>query len=125
MTNFGRDTVLQINVTQREPRFKDKEYLYWGSRIKSLLRELETHPTRELVLSLYPKKMVNKEISAKVRFYAVVIAALILVLAASPDQIDVAVLVVFVIIAPIILIGVLDTIDYWRLLSRTAALDRV
>jgi len=60
---------------------------------------------------------VNKEIRDKVRFYAVVIAALILVLAASPDQIDVAVLVVFVIIAPIILIGVLDTIDYWRLLS--------
>jgi len=42
-------------VTQREPRFKDREYLYWGSRIKSLLRELETPPTREQVLSLYPR----------------------------------------------------------------------
>jgi len=125
MTAFGRDTVLQIVVTQREPRFKDKGYLYWGSRIEGLLWELETPPTREQVLSLYPKEMVNKEIRDKVRFYAVVTAALIFVFVAFPVQIDVAVLVAFVIIAPVVLIGVLDTIDYWRLLSRTAAQDRL
>ncbi|HUV54563.1 MAG TPA: hypothetical protein VMW03_05110 [Candidatus Krumholzibacteriaceae bacterium] len=124
MTAFGRDTVLQITVTQREPRFKDKGYLYWGSRIEGLLWELETPPTREQVLSLYPEEMVNKEIRTKFRFYAVVTAALILMLVAFPVQIDVTVLVVFVIIAPVVLIGVLDTIDYWRLLSRTAAPDR-
>jgi len=125
MTAFGRDTVLQIVVTQREPRFKDKGYLYWGSRIEGLLWELETPPTREQVPLLYPTEMVNKEIRTKFRFYAVVTAALILVLVAFPVQIDVTVLVVFVIIAPVVLIGVLDTIDYWRLLSRTAAQDRL
>ena len=120
MTAFGRDTVLQIAVTQREPRFKDKGYLSWGSRIEGLLWELETPPTREQVLSLYPKEMVNKEIRTKLRFYAVVTAALILVLVAFPVQLEVTVLVFFVIIAPVVLIGVLDTVDYWRLLSRTA-----
>jgi hypothetical protein len=125
ITAFGRDTVLQIVVTQREPRFKDKGYLYWGSRIEGLLWEFETPPTREQVLSLYPKEMVNKEIWTKFMFYAGVTAALILVLVAFPVQIDVTVLVVFVFIAPAILIGVLDTIDYWRLLSRTAAQDRL
>jgi len=124
MTAFGRDTVLQIVVTQREPRFKDKGYLYWGSRIEGLLWELETPPTREQVLSLYPKEMVNKEMRTKFRFYAVVTAALILVLVAFPVQLEVTVLVVFVIIAPVVLIGVLDTVDYWRLLSRTAAPDQ-
>ena len=121
MTEFGRDTVLQIAVTQREPRFKDKGYLSWGSRIEGLLWQLETPPTREQVLSLYPREMVDKEIRAKLRFYAVVTAALILVLVAFPVQLEVTVLVVFVIIAPVVLIGVLDTMDYWRLLSRTAA----
>jgi len=125
MTAFGRDTVLQIAVTQREPRFKDKGYLYWGSRIEGLLWELETPPTREQVLSFYPREMVNKEIRTKFRFYAVVTAALILMLVAFPVQLEVTVLVVFVIIAPVVLIGVLDTIDYWRLLSRTAAPDRL
>ncbi|MCK4581746.1 hypothetical protein KAU18_00390, partial [Candidatus Bathyarchaeota archaeon] len=117
MTAFGRGIILQITVTQREPRFKDKGYLYWGSRIEGLLWELETPPTREQVLSLYPREMVNKEIRDKVRFYAVVTAALILVLMAFPVQIETAVLVAFVIIAPVILIGVLDTVDYWRLLK--------
>jgi hypothetical protein len=125
ITAFGRDTVLQIVVTQREPRFKDKGYLYWGSRIEGLLWELETPPTREQVLSFYPKEMVNKEIRTKFRFYAVVTAALILVLVAFPVQLDVTVLVFFVFIAPVILIGVLDTVDYWRLLSKTAAKERL
>ena len=124
ITTFGRDIVLHITMTQLEPRFKDKGYLYWGSRIEGLMWELETPPTREQVLSLYPREMVNKEIRDKVRFYAVVTAALILMLVAFPVQIDVTVLVVFVIIAPVVLIGVLDTIDYWRLLSRTAVPDR-
>ena len=117
ITAFGRDTVLQIIVTQREPRFKDKGHLFWGSRIEGLLWELETPPTREQVLSLYPREMVKKEIRDKVRFYAVVTAALILVLVSFPVQIEFAVLVVFVVIAPVILIGVLDTVDYWRLLK--------
>ncbi len=69
--------------------------------------------------------MVNKEIRTKFRFYAVVTAALMLVLVAFPVNIEVAVLVGFVFIAPAILIGVLDSIDYWRLLSRTATLDRL
>ena len=117
MTAFGRDTVLQIIVTQREPRFKDKGHLYWGSRIEGLLWERETPPTREQVLSLYPREMVNKEIRDKVRFYAVVTAALILVLVAFPVQIEIIVPVVFVIIAPVVIIGVLDTVDYWGLLE--------
>ena len=125
MTAFGQDIVLQINVTQREPRFKEKGYLYWGSHIEGLLWELETPPTREQVLSFYPREMVYKEIRNKVRFYGIVTAALILVFVAFPVQIDVAVLVALVIIAPVILIGVLDTVDYWRLISRTAALDRL
>jgi len=125
ITTFGRDIVLHITMTQLEPRFKDKGYLYWGSRIEGLMWELETPPTREQVLSLYPREMVNKEIRDKVRFYAVVTAALILVLVAFPVQIEVSVLVVFVIIAPVILIGVLDTVDYRRLLSKTAAQDRL
>lgn len=125
MTAFGGDTVLQITVTQREPRFRDKGYLYWGSRIEGLLWELETPVTREQVHSLYPREMVNREIWDKVRFYVVVTAALMLVLVAFPLQIDVAVLIVFVVIIPVVLIGVLDTIDYWRLLSRTATLDRL
>ena len=125
ITTFGRDIVLHITMTQLEPRFKDKGYLYWGSRIEGLMWELETPPTREQVLSLYPREMVKKEIRDKVRFYAVVTAALILVLVAFPVQIEVSVLVVFVIIAPVILIGVLDTVDYRRLLSKTAAQDRL
>ena len=117
ITTFGRDIVLHITMTQLEPRFKDKGYLYWGSRIEGLMWELETPPTREQVLSLYPREMVKKEIRDKVRFYAVVTAALILVLVSFPVQIEFAVLVVFVVIAPVILIGVLDTVDYWRLLK--------
>ena len=124
MTEFGRDTVLQIVVTQREPRFKDKGYLYWGSRIEGLLWELETPPTREQVLGFYPKEMVNKEIRTKFRFYAVVTAVLMLVLVAFPVPIDVTVTVVLVFIVPVVLIGVLDTVDYWRMLSRTAAPDQ-
>jgi hypothetical protein len=117
ITAFGGDTIFQITVTQREPRFKDKGYLYWGSRIEGLLWELETPPTREIVLGLYPREMVKKEIRDKVRFYAVVTAALILVLVAFPVQIDLIGLVFFFFIAPVILIGVLDTVDYQRLLK--------
>jgi hypothetical protein len=117
ITAFGGDTIFQITVTQREPRFKDKGYLYWGSRIEGLLWELETPPTREIVLGLYPREMVKKEIRDKVRFYAVVTAALILVLVAFPVQIDLIGLVFFFFIAPVILIGALDTVDYQRLLK--------
>ena len=117
MTAFGGDTVLQINVSQREPRFKDKGYLYWGSRIEGLLWELDTPPTREQVHSLYPRDMVYKEIRDKVRFYTIVTAALTLVLVAFPLKFDVTVLVFFFFIAPVVLIGVLDTVDYWRLLK--------
>lgn len=120
MTAFGDYTVLQITVTQREPRFKDKGYLYWGSRVEGLLWLLESPPTREQVLGLYPREMVNREIRAKFRFYAVVTAALVLLLVVFPTGIDVVGLVVFCFIAPVILIGVLDTIDYLRLRSRTA-----
>jgi hypothetical protein len=124
ITAFGRDAVLQITVTQRVPRFKDKGYLYWGSRIEGLLWELETPPTREQVISLYPKEMVDKEIKSKFRFYAVIAAALILALVAFPVQIDITVTFFLVYIAPVVLIGVLDTIDYWRLHTRTAGPER-
>jgi hypothetical protein len=120
MTAFGSDTVLQITVTQREPRFKDKGYLYWGSRIEGLLWELETPPTREQVMDFYPRDMVDEEIRTKFRFYVVVTAVILLVLVVFPVDIEVAVLVIFVFVAPAIIIGVLDTIDYWRLRSRTA-----
>jgi len=125
MTAFGSDTVLQITVTQRDPRFKDRGYLYWGSRIEGLLWELETPPTREQVMAFYPRDMVNEEIRTKFRFYGVVTAAFLLVLLVFPVDIEVAVLVIFVFVAPAIVIGVLDTIDYWRLRSRTAAPDRL
>jgi len=120
MTAFGSDTVLHIAVAQLEPRFKDKGYLYWGSRIEGLLWELESPPTREQVLSLYPLEMVNAEIRTKFRFYTVVTAALVLVLVAFHVLLEVAVLVFFMVIAPVVVIGVLDTIDYWRLRSKTA-----
>ncbi len=120
MTEFGSDTVLHITVTQLEPRFKDKGYLYWGSRIEGLLWELDSPPTGEQVLSLYPGEMVENEIRTKFRFYAVILVALVSVLVAFRVLLDVAVLVFFVVIAPVIVIGVLDTIDYLRLRSRTA-----
>jgi hypothetical protein len=119
MTAFGQDTVLQITVTQQEPRFKDKGYLSWGSRVEGLLWELESPPTREQVLSLYPKEMVNTEIRTKFRFYTVVTATLLLALVVFPVNMEVTVLVICVFVAPAILIGVLDTLDYWRLRSRT------
>jgi hypothetical protein len=120
MTAFGSDTVLHITVTQMEPRFKDKGYLYWGSRIEGLLWELDSPPTGEQVLSLYPREMVDGEINTKVRFYVGVLVALVSVLVAFRVLLDVAVLVFFVVIAPVVVIGVLDTIDYLRLRSRTA-----
>ena len=119
MTEFGSDTVLHVTVTQLEPRFKEKGYLYWGSRIEGLLWELDSPPTWEQVLSLYPREMVNNEISTKFRFYAVLLVALVSVLVSFRVLLDVAVLVFFVVIAPVIVIGVLDTIDYLRLRSRT------
>jgi len=119
MTAFGNDTVLQITVTQREPRFKEKGYLYWGSRVEGLLWELESPPTREQVLSLYPLEIVNAEIRTKFRFYTVVTAALLLALVVFPVTMEVTVLVISVFVAPAILIGVLDMLDYWRLRSRT------
>ncbi len=120
MTEFGSDTVLHITVTQMEPRFKDKGYLYWGSRIEGLLWELDSPPTGEQVLSLYPGEMVENEIRTKFRFYAVILVALVSVLVAFRVLLDVAVLVFFVVIAPVIVIGILDTMDYLRLRSRTA-----
>ncbi len=121
MTEFGQDTVIQMTVTQREPQFNDKGYLYWGSRIEGLMWELETPPTREQVLSLYPSEMVNKEIRSKLRFYVFITAVLLLVLVVFPSNIEVTATVIFVFVAPAIVIGVLDTIDYWRLRSRTMA----
>ncbi len=120
MTAFGSDTVLHITVNQLEPRFKNKGYLYWGSRIEGLLWELDSPPTREQVLSLYPKDMVENEIRTKFRFYGVVTAALISVLVAFRALLEVAVLVFFVVLAPVVVIGVLDTIGYLKLRSRTA-----
>ncbi len=120
MTAFGSDTVLHLTVNQLEPRFKNKGYLYWGSRIEGLLWELDSPPTREQVLSLYPKDMVENEIRTKFRFYGVVTAALISVLVAFRALLEVAVLVFFVVLAPVVVIGVLDTIGYLKLRSRTA-----
>jgi hypothetical protein len=120
MTEFGSDTVLQITVTQLEPRFKDKGYLYWGSRIEGLLWELDSPPTGEQVLNFYPREMVNNEINTKFRFYTAIIVALVLVLVVFHVLLEVAVLVFVVVIAPVVVIGVLDTIDFLRLRSRTA-----
>ena len=119
ITAFGSDAIFQMTVTQQDPRFKDKGFLYWGSRIEGLLYALESQPSRDLVLSLYPKEMIKKEIRDKVRFYGVVTAASMLVLAALPFQLDFVVLVFFFFVAPVILIGVLDTVDYRRLLKAT------
>ena len=121
LTEFGSDTLLQISVTQKDPRYKERGYLYWGSRIEGLLWELESPPTREQVLGLYPREMVEREIRTKFRFYTAVTAALVLVLMAFRTQLDVVLFFLFVFIAPVIVIGVIDTIDFLRLRTRTAA----
>jgi len=63
---------------------------------------------------------VDGEINTKARFYVGVLVALVSVLVAFRVQLDVVVFVFFVVIAPVVVIGVLDTIDYLRLRSRTA-----
>ena len=94
------------------------------SKKGNLLLELETPATREQILSLYPREMVQKEIREKLRFYSVVTLIILALLVASSPQFEIIVLAFFVIIAPVILIGLLDTMDYVRLLSRVA-LDRM
>ncbi|MBN2334245.1 hypothetical protein JXL21_01715 [Candidatus Bathyarchaeota archaeon] len=120
VTAFGSDVILYVSVAQETPRFKELGYLHWGRKIEELYRSLGVEPRIEEYMSLYPRTMVRGEFTRKLRFYGLLVAAMTVffyfVGRLAPDSV---LLFTVMFLLPAIIVGFIDTIDYWRLLTNS------
>jgi hypothetical protein len=115
----GGRTELHISVAQVYPQLKDAGYVYWGTMIEELYRTLHVDVDQAVLAGLYPPGLVRRTATGRLAKWGLILAAVTIALYLVPsfESLERA-LSVF---AVVLLIAVMDSWDYLKLLNRTAA----
>ena len=119
ISDSGGRTELHVIVAQVYPQLRDAGYVYWGTMIEELYRTLHMDVDQAVLADLYPPVLVRRTATGRLAKWGLVLAAVAIALYMVPsfESLERA-LSVF---AVVLLIAVMDSWDYLKLLNRTAA----